>query len=138
MVVRELDLYYRLSREPKIRYSTFESILQPFTLVLSHLAYEGALYPGDEVEAFQSGVKAIDVSAYLAPREECTLASFSRALNILSLSAPLVKKKVLQALYKCVAADGVVIEKEAATISAVVAALGAPAPVWRDWKTSSV
>lgn len=138
LVVRELDLYYRLSREPKIRYATFESILQPFTLVLSHLAYEGALYPGDEVEAFQSGLKAINVSAYLAPREECTLASFSRALNILSLSAPLVKKKVLQALYKCVAADGVVVEKEAATISAVAAALGAPAPVWRDWKTSSV
>ena len=134
LVVRELDLYFRLSREPKIRYSSFESILSPFALVLSYIAYEGALRPGDEVEAFQLGIKSIDVAVSLVPKSECTLTAFSRALNVLSLSAPLVKQKVLQALYRCVAADGVIVEKEAATISAVAAALGAPAPVWRDWK----
>ncbi len=134
LVIRELDLFYRLSREPKIRYSTLESVLQPFALVLSYLAYEGALRSGDEVGAFKSGASEIGASVSLVPRNECALNAFSRALNALSVSAPLVKQKVIRALYKCVAYDGTVVEKEAATISAVTAALGVPSPVWRDWK----
>lgn len=134
LVIRELDLYYRLSREPKIRYSSLESVLSPFAHVLSHLAYEGALYPGDEIKAFQAGMSVVNVSANIVPKENCSLAAFSRALNVLSLSAPLVKQKILQALYRCIAIDGVVTEKEAATLSAVTAALGVPAPVWHDWR----
>ena len=79
-------------------------------------------------------MSVVNVSANIVPKENCSLAAFSRALNVLSLSAPLVKQKILQALYRCIASDGVVSEKEAATLSAVTAALGVPAPVWQDWR----
>ena len=35
LVIRELDLYYRLSREPKIRYSSLESVLSPLRMFIA-------------------------------------------------------------------------------------------------------
>ncbi|MBQ9872865.1 MAG: M48 family metallopeptidase [Thermoguttaceae bacterium] len=131
--IRELDLFFRLSREPKIRYSNFESASAHISIVLSYLAHKGALHPGDEVSAFKAGTSSIGASLTLSPRPSLSLAAFSRALNELSAASPLVKKACLQACWQCVANDGVIIEKEAALFSAITAALGAPAPIWRDW-----
>lgn len=131
--IREMDLYYRLAKERKPLYTTFDQIEPQFATALSYLAYKGALHPGDEVKAFQAGVDSIGFDIKIVPASECSLLSCSRALNALYAASPSIKKTILQAFYKCVAYDGVVTEAEAAIVSAVTAALGAPAPIWRDW-----
>ena len=131
--IRELDLYFRLATEPKIAYKTFDSVAGQFGIVLSYLAHEGALESGDEVKAFNAGASVVTGNVRLIPASECSLATFSRALNDLMRAAPTVKRELLRAFYQCVADDGVITESEAATISAITAALGAPAPLWRDW-----
>ncbi|MBR5243920.1 MAG: M48 family metallopeptidase [Thermoguttaceae bacterium] len=130
-VVRELDVYYRLSRGTKIRFSRFEDVLEPFRLVLTYLAGEGA--PGDRAaarEAFDEGASYFYLELEPTPPETRTLGAFSRALNDLSQATPTLKGKMLEAFYRCVAADGVVVEREGELLEAIASALGVPAPVW--------
>ena len=133
-VVRELDVYYRLSRGTKIRFSRFEDVVEPFRLVLTYLASEGA--PGDRAaarEAFDEGSGVFYVELEPTPVETRTLGAFSRALNDLSQATPTLKGKMLEAFYRCVAADGVVVEREGELLEAITSALGVPAPVWGRW-----
>ena len=132
-VVRELDVYYRLSRGTKIRFSRFDDVVEPFRTVLSFLASEGA--GGDAFaarKAFDEGCGVFYVALDPTPPETRTLGAFSRALNDLSQATPVLKQKLLTAFYRCVAADGVVVEREGELIEAISAALGVPAPVWES------
>ncbi len=132
-VVRELDVYYRLSRGPKIRFSRVDDVLEPFRTVLSFLASEGA--GGDAIaarKAFDEGASRFYSTLDPTPPEARTLGEFSRALNDLSQATPVLKQKLLTAFYCCVAADGVVVEREGELIEAISAALGVPTPVWKS------
>ncbi len=130
-IIRELDVYYRLSRGTRIRFSRFDDVLEPFRTVLSFLASEGA--GGDVVaarKAFDEGASYFYLTLEPTPPETRTLGAFSRALNDLSQATPVLKQKLLTAFYRCVAADGVVVEREGELIEAISAALGVPAPIW--------
>ena len=132
-IIRELDVYYRLSRGTKIRFSRFDDVVEPFRTVLSFLASEGA--GGDaaaERKAFDEGASYFYLTLAPTPPEARTLGAFSRALNDLSQATPVLKQKLLTAFYRCVAADGVVVEREGELIEAISAALGVPAPVWES------
>lgn len=133
-VVRELDVYFRLSRGTKIRFSRFDDVVEPFRTVLSLLASEGA--SGDEAaarKAFDEGASYFYLALEPTPPETRTLGAFSRALNDLSQATPVLKQKLLTAFYRCVAADGVVVEREGELLEAITSALGVPAPVWGRW-----
>lgn len=133
-VVRELDVYFRLSRGTKIRFSRFADVCEPFRIVLSFLASEGSGGDVDaERKAFEEGAAAFDLAFEPTPPEARTLGAFSRALNDLAQSTPILKQKLLTAFYRCVAADGVVVEREGELLEAITAALGVPAPVWERW-----
>ena len=131
--IRELDVYYRLSRGTKIRFSRFDDVVEPFRTVLSFLASEGA--GGDAFaarKAFDEGASYFYLTLDPTPPETRTLGTFSRALNDLAQASPVLKQKLLTAFYRCVAADGVVVEREGELIEAISAALGVPAPVWES------
>ncbi|MBQ8363985.1 MAG: hypothetical protein IJX36_08680, partial [Thermoguttaceae bacterium] len=133
-VVRELDVYFRLSRGTNIRFSRFDDVVEPFRTVLSLLASEGA--SGDEAaarKAFDEGASYFYLELEPTPPETRTLGAFSRALNDLSQATPVLKQKLLTAFYRCVAADGVVVEREGELLEAITSALGVPAPVWERW-----
>lgn len=133
-VVRELDVYYRLSRGTKIRFSRFDDVVEPFRTVLSFLASEGA--SGDQAaarKAFDEGASYFYLALEPTPPEARTLGAFSRALNDLSQATPVLKQKLLTAFYRCVAADGVVVEREGELLEAITSALGVPSPVWGRW-----
>lgn len=133
-VVRELDVYFRLSRGTKIRFSRFDDVVEPFRTVLSLLASEGA--SGDQAaarKAFDEGASYFYLALEPTPPEARTLGAFSRALNDLSQATPILKQKLLTAFYRCVAADGVVVEREGELLEAITSALGVPSPVWGRW-----
>ena len=130
-VVRELDVYYRLSRGTKIRFSRFEDVVEPFRLVLTYLANEGA--PDDRAaarKAFDDATGVFYVALEPTPLETRSLGAFSRALNDLSQSTPTLKRQMLTAFYRCVAADGVIVEREGELMEAIASAFGVPTPVW--------
>jgi hypothetical protein len=129
--IRELDVYFRLSRGTKIRFSRFDDVVEPFRTVLSLLASEGA--SGDQAaarKAFDEGASYFYLALEPTPPEARTLGAFSRALNDLSQATPVLKQKLLTAFYRCVAADGVVVEREGELLEAITSALGVPTPVW--------
>lgn len=130
-VVRELDVYYRLSRGTKIRFLRFEDVVEPFRLVLTYLASEGA--DGEAFaarKAFDEGCGVFYVALEPTPVETRTLGAFSRALNDLAQASPTLKGQMLTAFYRCVAADGVVVEREGELLETISSALGVPTPVW--------
>jgi hypothetical protein len=133
-VVRELDVYYRLTRGTKIRFSRFADVAESFRLVLTYLASEGA---DDEAwaarKAFDEGCGVFNVALDPTPLETQSLGPFSRALNDLAQASPTLKGQMLKAFYRCVAADGVVVEREGELLEAITSALGVPAPVWGRW-----
>jgi len=129
-----LDVYFRLSRGTKIRFSRFDDVVEPFRTVLSLLASEGA--SGDQAaarKAFDEGASYFYLALEPTPPEARTLGAFSRALNDLSQATPVLKQKLLTAFYRCVAADGVVVEREGELLEAITSALGVPSPVWGRW-----
>ena len=133
VALRELDVYYRLSKPIEARYSDFANIAESFRNVLACLAYEGGSSVDDAQNAFAAGCEVFNDNVETPRRENCTLAEFSRSLNQLAFTSPTLKQQILEACWKCVLWDGVVTERESALLSAVTAALGVPAPVWKEW-----
>lgn len=135
--IRQLDLFFHRSRKPKIFYTTHKATKQNFRIVLSYLAYAGAFKKGDAELAFEIATDSVKLDVKMIPFEQISLATFTSALNQLALVAPMVKRDMLRAFYKCIVADGVVVEQEAAILCAITAALGVPAPVWKNWGVCS-
>jgi len=138
-VIRGGDVWFGLTAAPTARFSTFESVREPFRTVLSFLAFEGAFGSATAAaRAFEAGVSALgDVAKSeeaLVPTaaEERTFDAFRRAADALAQTTPLLKEKLLTAFFACVAADGRIVYREGELIDALTAALGVPAPIWND------
>ena len=132
-VIREMDVFYKLSAPPTVRYKFALQVEEQIKIVLWFLACEGELNPGDAERAYRASVGLAEISDSLPADKRRHLREFTLALNTLVETSPTVKEKILQACYRCVAYDGVVTEREAASISAITAALNVPAPIWSDW-----
>ena len=65
---------------------------------------------------------------HLLPNADCELARVDTALNRLALAVPQIKKNVLEACARVVAADGVIQETEAELLRAIADTLDCPLP----------
>lgn len=133
IALRELDVFYRLIPPVVARYSQFRSVANSVQTALACLAYEGEENGGDAEKAFLAGSAVFNCSVPFPKTRDYSLESFTLALNDLAQATPLLKKTILEACWRCVLYDGSVNERESALLSAVAAALGAPAPVWKEW-----
>ena len=113
--------------------SQFRSVANSVQTALACLAYEGEENDGDAEKAFLAGSAVFNCSVPFPKTRDYSLESFTLALNDLAQATPLLKKTILEACWRCVLYDGSVNERESALLSAVAAALGAPAPVWKEW-----
>ena len=95
---------------------------------------KGEEQAGVAEKAFHDGCAILGYSTDFPKARDYTLKSFTDALLDLAYSSPHLKKLILQACWRCILHDGAVTERESALLSVVAAALGAPAPIWRDWK----
>ena len=129
LIIRELDLFFKLARAPRFKYSKISDVTDYLQVVLSYLAYAGAEKPGDEDIAFHVATSLLEIEAWITPRDELSLANFTLALNELYLATPLVKKICLLAIRKCAIWDGKITKEEIAIVSAITAAMGIPAPI---------
>ena len=134
VALRELDAFFQLTPPNRVRYSLFSMIEGWVRTVLVALAYEGEENSNDAEKAFRSGCEVLGFVVDFPSTRDYTFSSFTTALNELACASPQLKKTILQACWRCILSDSIVTERESALLSVIAAALGAPAPVWKDWR----
>jgi Zn-dependent protease with chaperone function len=123
-----LDVHYGLKKPAAVRYRTLAAVAGPAAVVLSSLAYAGQEQREDVQRAFQIGAQGSLDQAALLPPAQCTYQSFDVALTELAQAAPGVKREVIDAMTRCIAADRHMTLKESELLRAVCAALACPMP----------
>jgi len=131
LVFTYLDVHYGLKKPPAIRYRTLDAVARPAVVVLSSLAYAGQTRPEEVQRAFQAGIRGFLGQAALLPPGECTFQGFDAALAELAQAVPMVKRDLIAAMTRCIAADGQATLKESELLRAVAAALACPMPPMR-------
>ncbi len=129
LLVRDLDLHFRLIPEARVRYFSCQAVLDPFIVVLSRIAYAGNRGDGMLMRSYQEGIAVFGIRRPILPVKECGMDRLDAALKKLAESSPAVKRRIMRALTACVMADNVVTLKERETLRAVSAMLGLPMPV---------
>ena len=130
-LIRDLDVYYRLSAPAQVKYTRFEAVSEYFRQTLSYLAYEGNDDLKEVYAAFNAAVASLGANNLtIVPQESCSPAAFGRALNELAFSSPSLKQVFITGFYHCVVNDGKITDKEGDLMRAISAALDLPMPHW--------
>ena len=129
-LIRDLDRQFGLAKPPKPKYDKMQALFEPFYLVLSFLAWAGSDDESEVQKAFDAGCGFFYLEHKIVPKDACTPAAFSAALTTLTEATYVLRHKIMSALYCCIAADGVVTEREGELIRAVAAHFDCPMPVW--------
>lgn len=111
--------------------SSPQKLASPMAKVLSLLAWEGQPEPELAGRAFDTGMRAYiagDHTYRLTPREECSLAEFDAALQMLNQSVPAIKRRIVVACAACIGADQQVTVREAELLRAICDTLDCPLP----------
>ena len=147
MLVRDLDVHFKLASRLSVQYYAPKGVEQQFTLVLSLLAHAGHDNPAEVNTAFEKAKSAFvgEQSRYdlqhfggpLLPKSECTTKNLDAALRVLAHAAMPIKQKLLQAFTICIWADGKVIPRERELLRAIAAMLGCPMPPLEQVVSSS-
>jgi len=129
MLLKDLDVQFGLAKPKPVQYYNINGVRQPFSLVLSYLAYNGTDDYKEAQVAFTKGLEAVKMDVPFVPQTACTLQAFADALRLLDQSSMQVKKTVLSSLMACIAADNVITPKEGELIRAICSILGCPMPL---------
>ena len=128
MLIRTLDVHFGRAKPVRIEYYAVAGVIEPAATVLSTLAHTGSVDEQEVQRAFDLGIGAIGRQAALRAKDQCTLKTFSAALEELAKTAPKVKRQIVAACAACVAADGTVTVREGELLRAITSTLGCPMP----------
>jgi hypothetical protein len=129
MVVRHLDTPFGLAKPTKVRFTSFNTLTQEITSVLSALAWYGATTPADAEQAFLTGCRELGFTTlHLLPAPSASLGTMDKALDRLAETTPLLKQKLVAACTAAISADGIVTLEEGEALRAVADALDCPLP----------
>ncbi len=116
-------------RGGEVRYKACAELAAETALVLSLLAYAGSSDPAEAAAAFDKGRAALGLPALaLAERDALQLSGIAKALERMSVLAPLEKQRLLEAFSTTVAADGNVKLMEHELLRAAACVLDCPMP----------
>jgi Zn-dependent protease with chaperone function len=132
IVVRHLEPHYTGARKPVRQYYALKPLAGDCAVLLSALAYVGQPEPIEIQSAFERGAQllsnAAKVALSLVPEAQCDLEQVDASLNRLALAVPQIKKNVIEACARTVAADAVIQEMEAELLRAIADTLDCPLP----------
>ncbi|MEP0203739.1 MAG: M48 family metallopeptidase [Halioglobus sp.] len=122
-----LDPEFFQVKPSKPRYRSLEKVRHPIRVVVSVLAHEGV---GDANRAFALGASELGMKKLvLMPREQCSVALFSKSVHDLADCYPLLKPRLLKAMALAAAEDGIVCEVEREIIASIAAVMDCPVPI---------
>lgn len=130
MVRRQLRAYFDGPNVAPVRYGRVGDLLPECARLLSALAHLGNENEADARKAFAAGAEFLDTpdKPQFLPRSEWDLAQVDAALTKLAGYHEPLRRNVLLACGKTVAADGHVTDREAELLRAIADALDCPVP----------
>jgi Zn-dependent protease with chaperone function/uncharacterized tellurite resistance protein B-like protein len=132
IVQRHLAVKFDSAPRVSVQYYTLKPLVPDCALILSALAHVGATDAVQVQKAFSFGAPFLrapaEIQLALLPLSECGIKPLDAALNRLAFAAPIIKKNLLEAAARVVAADGVIQETEAELLRAVADTLDCPLP----------
>ena len=122
-----LDPEFIQVKPSRARYAKLHKVAYHVRVVLSVLAHEGS---GETDTVFRLGADELGFdSMALLPREQCSVAAFSKAVSALADCYPLLKPRLLKAMALAAGADGQLSPVEREIIASVAAVMDCPVPV---------
>ncbi len=111
------------------RYRKVTQLKDPIATVMSVLAWQGNADAEDARAAFARGTASLDLSSVaMKPLSACSVGDFSKAVNTLADSYPLLKPRLLKAMAACAEHDGELSPREVEILVAVAAVMDCPVP----------
>lgn len=121
-----LDPEFVQVRPSRPRHRRLGKVTYHVRVVLSMLAYSGS---GDAVTVFRLGADELGFDRLeILPRQECSVAAFSRAVHELADCYPLLKPRLLKAMALAAGADGSLSPEEREIIASMAAVMDCPVP----------
>ncbi len=132
IVLRHLAPKFGQVRPPVVQFYDIKPLVPDCAVVLSALADVGSSDRAEVQKAFATGAPYLrapeNFGLALLPIEQCGIDKVDAALNRLTLGAPILKKNLIEACARVVAADGVIQEEEAELLRAIADTLDCPIP----------
>jgi Zn-dependent protease with chaperone function len=132
IVARHLDTYFLPERRPVTQFYALHPLARDCGVLLSATAYAGQENATELSAAFAKGADYLSQAARceipLLPPDECDLSDMDAAFERLSQAVPQIKKNLLGACARTIAADGVIQQGEAELLRAIADALDCPVP----------
>ena len=120
---------YEVNAEKKALYKTVGQLDEEFQLVLSALAHYGHTDQETADRAFNRGAGSVSLyNIHLLPESDMDIQQFIKAANKLSYAYPLLKRRILVGLAKCVEHDGKLAHVEKELITTIAAIMDTPLP----------
>jgi Zn-dependent protease with chaperone function len=135
MVARQLRSYFNGPETGRTQYGRVQDVLPDCALLLSALAHIGSENETDARAAFAEGAEFLDAPTariQFLPRSEWDLSKVDAALTRLSRCPDAVRRNILLACGRTVAADNQVTEREAELLHAIADSLDCPMPPFVD------
>ena len=125
-----LDPQFIQVKPSRPRYRRLQKVAYHLRVVLSVLAHEGS---GETGAVFRLAADELGfASMALLPRDQCSVAAFSRAVHELADCYPLLKPRILKAMALAAGADGRLNPAEREIIASMAAVMDCPTPVQPD------
>ncbi|MCC8402297.1 M48 family metallopeptidase [Paraburkholderia sp. MMS20-SJTN17] len=128
---RHLDAQFLPQRQTHPVHSSPKKLTRPVATVLALLAWEGQPERDQAARAFDAGMREYiggDHTHRLPPREECSLAEFDAALQMLNQSVSAIKRRIVAACAGCILANRQVTVREVELLRAICDTLDCPLP----------
>lgn len=126
LVRHYLDPEFIQVKPSRPRYARLQKVAYHLRAVLSVLAHEGS---GEATAVFRLGADELGfTSMAILPREQCSVAAFSKAVNELANCYPLLKPRVLKSMALAASSDGQLSPVEKEIIASMAAVMDCPQP----------
>ena len=126
LVRHYLDPEFIQVKPSRSRYRRLSKVKTHLRVTLSVLAHEGG---GHTETVFRMGAQELGLDTLqLMPREECSVAAFSKAVHELANCFPLLKPRILKAMTLAAGEDGQLSPEEKEIIAAMAAVMDCPSP----------
>jgi len=130
-LLRHLDAQFRPEGQQQPASYSAQEMTDALLMVLSMLAWEDQAPPEAAAKSFAAGTASFfggGSAHHLAARDDCTVAEFDRALNILGGAKPKTKRRIIAACVACILVDQTVTVRETELLRAICDMLDCPMP----------
>lgn len=127
IVTRYCGRHYGLEKSAKPKYRQIKPLLSAYQLVLSVLIYQSENKNVAHNDAMIAAAQAAGCpTVTLLPKDQCTLAEFSKAVRTLAGAFPLIKPRLLKGLIAAARVDQILETSERELIKAIAVVLDCP------------